>query len=288
MTDRLSDSFDNLASVTGLIGRFSDDMTLLQNRSFGGEWASNEDTLALLEIVLQGGATTRRIAETSGLYRRAVSRLIARLSHDDLIQVGPALADRRLVAVTLSPRGMQAAATYRADLDQFFRSSHALARAIVSGLGGQHLVSISETGPDPLLLLQRIVRAGVSLVDAMQERAGRKQLSGRQRAALVQISAADGVRPNKLSPSLGIGRSGVAYVVDQLCDKGLVTRLPGAVPDDKRAVLLHATPHGRDIAHLVEDAIRENRSALIQVFGDVADWRADVPVAQSASGSRAS
>lgn len=83
--------------------------------------------------------------------------------------------------------------------------------------------------------------------------------------------AAAVTRPIDLGGPLGVTRSGVAYVVDQLCAKGLIARHTGEVPGDRRAVVLTMTDPGRAEAAEVCASIAATRWQLGSVFAAVRD-----------------
>jgi DNA-binding MarR family transcriptional regulator len=90
---------------------------------------------------------------------------------------------------------------------------------------------------------------------------------------LVRIAAKGSVRQVELVPTLWFGRSGVAYVVDRLCEKGLVKRQRDCVAGDARGVLLTATPEGRAAAVSVAKAASSQRLRLGPLFAQVRDWQ---------------
>ncbi|NQX13280.1 MarR family transcriptional regulator [Microbacteriaceae bacterium VKM Ac-2855] len=263
----------DLNGVVEQIARIGAEMTGAIDRGFGGGWSENEEILALLEIILSGGTTTRRIAEVSGLNRRTVSRLVARLSADGLIAVGTSPADRRVITVRLSPVGIEAAERLRVEATDFIIASRSAAAGVVDELtpGRPHTLE-PDRSADPLQLLQRIARVGVLLVDRIEGRAGRAHLSGRQRTALIQIGGRPGIRPSTLHPALGLSPSGITYVVGQLSAVGLIRREPGAIPGDRRAIVLEVTPEGDECIRLIIAAIDAVRTPLAEVLCDVAAW----------------
>ncbi|WP_170285532.1 MarR family winged helix-turn-helix transcriptional regulator [Microbacterium rhizomatis] len=256
-----------------LLGQFSDAMTHVFDDAFGTRWAEIDDILAMAVIVGDHGATTRQLADTSGLGRRAISRMVARLCSEGLVATRPSGSDRRAVEVVLTDRGERRAAVLRDSIDDFFRESTEIAREISEGLRTTRTPHARAVSVDPIDLLQRVCEAGVSLVRAMPDAANQGQLAARQRAALVQIATQSVVRPNDLPPSLGVSRAGVAYIVDQLVAKGFVHRRRGAIPEDRRAVVLEATEEGVSAVYAVMDAIEHQRDMLSELFAEVALWR---------------
>ncbi len=262
-----------------LLGRFNDEMTRVFDDAFDTQWAEIEDILAIAVLVSDHGVTTRRLSEVSGLDRRAVSRMVDRLRSEDLVATRPSATDRRAVEVFLTGLGEQKATLLRTSIAEFFRGSSEIARAISEGMRSTHAPQVLAARADPIDLLRRVCEAGVSLVNFMPSAAIQGQLAARQRAALVQIATQGMVRPNDLSPALGVSRAGVAYIVDQLCTKGYVSRRRGAVPDDQRAVILEATAEGLQAVRDVMDGIEHQREPLSELFAEVALWHQPVVVA---------
>ena len=255
-----------------LLGRFNDDMTRVFDDSFGTQWAEIEEMLAIATVVTDRFVTTRRLADLTGLNRRAVTRMVARFRSEGLVMTRPSDADKRAVEVTLTEDGEQRADVLRTSIAEFFRGSTKIAREISDGLGRVGAPRAHAAPEQPMDLLRRVCAAGVSLVRFMPDAATRGQLAARQRAALVQIASLGGVRPNDLAAPLEVSRAGVAYIVDQLCAKGFVIRHRGTVPEDRRAVVLEVTAEGLHAVRAVMDGIQQQRDLLSDLFAEVARW----------------
>lgn len=254
------------------LGRFNDEMTAVIDDVFGTEWAEIEEMIAIVVLASRASVTTRSLAEVSGLDRRALSRLIVRLRSEGLVTTRPSKGDKRAVDVVLTDLGKRQAETLRSSITAFFHRSADIAREVIEGLNPTAAAPASATSADPLDLLRRVCEAGASLVRAMPHAATEGRLAARQRAALVQIASQGGARPHQLIPSLGVSRAGVAYIVDQLCAKGFVTRRRGAVHDDRRAVVLEVTEDGLGAVLAVIDAIENHREPLSELFAEIAEW----------------
>lgn len=253
----------DMIAVTVLLAQFSAGFTALVDRHFGSDWAENAEILALLSLRHGQPPTTRQIAELSGLNRRAVSRLGNRLHADGIVVIEPDPTDHRSVIVRTTDLGRARFASLTRDLDSYFDRSHQAATTICRLLG------VSPQAPpavDALDVLQHLATVGADLARSLQAAAGPTGLPGRQRVALVQIASHDAVRPTDLGESLLAGRSAVAYVVDQLCAKGLITRQRKVLAGDHRAVILTATPAGDRIVDAVYRSIRDNTPQLGSVF----------------------
>lgn len=69
---------------------------------------------------------------------------------------------------------------------------------------------------------------------------------------------------NDLAAQLHLDKSTASRVVDALERKGYVTRRPH--PDDRRALLLEATPAGRELEGKIHDSILAEERALLAGF----------------------
>ena len=262
-----------LLGVAGLLGRFSDDMTRIVDQHFGSDWAENDEIIALVSLTDVPPPTTRQLSERSGLHRRATSRLVSRLQADRLVFTRVAEVDRRAIQLTLTEAGRERMQALERAMDVFFDDSSRLASDVVSGLGdtSQPESALTFLRPGPLGLLEQTVSVGTELVGRLPVSAGRSRLTGRERAALVRIASDHLVRPLDLGHSLRVGRSGVSYLVDRLCAKGLVERQPGRVSGDRRAVVLNVTDIGQGLVDGVCAAIDDARPLLRPLFIAVRD-----------------
>lgn len=257
---------DDMIAATVLLARFSAGFTVLVDRHLGSDWAENGEILALVSLRHDEPPTTRQIAELSGLNRRAVSRLISRLQTDGLVVTEPSPTDHRAVIVRTTDLGRDRFTLLAQDLDSFFHRSHTTATEICELLEASPQ---DVPAADALDLLEHLATVGADLARSMTAAAGPTGLPGRQRVALVQIASHDAVRPTDLGESLMVGRSAIAYVVDLLCAKGLITRRRNALPGDHRAVVLTATPAGHRVVDAVYRSIRDNTPQLGAVFAAI-------------------
>jgi DNA-binding MarR family transcriptional regulator len=261
-----------LGHAVELLGRFNDDMTAVVDAVFGTQWAEIEEMIAIVVLVGESPVTTRRLSQISGLDRRAVSRLIARMGEEGSVRTRRSERDGRAREVVLTARGRTKARALRTAAEEFLRASAPIAREISDGVGPPEVPAAPAPSGDAIELLQRLCQAGAALVRFMPGEARRGMLAARQRAALVQIVGRSPVRPSDLSPSLDVSRAGAAYIVDQLCAKGYVVRRRGAVAEDRRAVVLEATPAGVQAVLSVMAGIERQRSSLAILFAEVAGW----------------
>lgn len=256
----------------GLLGQFNDELTRVVDSSFGTQWAEIEEMLAFASIATDPRMTTRRLAEITRMNRRTVSRMVARMRQAGLIVTRPSAADRRSVEIAFTADGDARLDTLRTAIVEFFVASRAIARQISEGLGSHAAPRAPVMPSPPLALLRRVCEAGLALVRAMPDSASEGQLAARQRAALVHIAMTGGGRPQDLAVALEVSRAAVAYIVDQLCANGFATRRRGAVPQDRRAVIVEATPAGMGAVQSVMNGIERQRETLADLFSEVAAW----------------
>lgn len=257
-----------LEIATDLLARFSAGFTALVDLHLGTDWADNREILALLSLRGLPTPTTREVAESSGCNRRAVNRLVHRLERDGIVVTRPGRADRRAVAVELTAVGRLRFERLAADLADYFVASRVLAADVVTHLGGPY-PEPDCVATDALSLLEELATVGKSLAAEPRRPFGTAVPSGRQLMALVQIAHREGVRPVDLTATLGASRTVVAYVLDQLVAKGLITRRPGPAGTDRRAVLLSATPAGQAAANVVYASIEARGPELCRVFAAI-------------------
>lgn len=78
---------------------------------------------------------------------------------------------------------------------------------------------------------------------------------------LSHLGAAEGQSQQALSKALGIHRSAIVAVVDDLEHRGLAERRPD--PSDRRAYALYLTPRGRDMLADLERMAAEHEAELL-------------------------
>ncbi|SMQ62075.1 Winged helix DNA-binding domain-containing protein [Plantibacter sp. VKM Ac-1784] len=260
------------ARAIELLGQFNDRLTRAVDEVFGTRWAEIEEIIALIVIARDSVITTRSLADISGLGRRAISRLIARLKEAGLVTTRSSDRDGRVVEVVLTGHGHEQAEALRTGALALLGDSRELARELGAILQTTGL-DAHPSAADPLDLLLDASTAGAKLVTYMPVAATQGRMAARQRAALVYIATHEGVRPGALSEPLEVSHAGAAYLIDQLCDKGFIRRHRNEVADDRRAVILRATPEGLSAVAAVAHGVREERVPLARVFLHIAAWR---------------
>lgn len=111
--------------------------------------------------------------------------------------------------------------------------------------------------PDAPDLPALVLRAATQLVDAIQRGVADRGFTDVRPAhgfAFARISAGD-TTASDLADHLGVTKQAAAQLVDQLVDRGYITREPD--PADARARLLRLTPHGWACTRAADDAARD-------------------------------
>ncbi|MBN9211584.1 MAG: hypothetical protein BGO45_07075 [Microbacterium sp. 71-36] len=261
---------DTRGRAIELLGRFNDELTRVIDAVYGTRWAEIEEMIALVVLASERVVCTRRLAEASGLGRRAISRLVLRLQDEGIVTTRPSEVDRRAVDVVLTEAGVRQADELRRAGETFLDGSEAIAREISRGLAVGDVPPAPSPRADALDLLRRVCESGARLVSYMPAAATRGRLAARQRAALVLVATLGSVRPAAVSDALEVSPAGAAYIIDQLCAKGFLTRVHGVVPDDRRAVVLQATSEGLRAVGAVAYGIEQESASLAALFAEVA------------------
>lgn len=258
------------ARAMQLLGQFNDQITRMIDGVFGTRWAEIEEILAMIVLSAERVVTSRRLADGSGLGRRAVSRLVLRLHADGVVGTRRSDRDARVIEIFLTEHGQAQADEIRSQVVGLFRHSRSLAEEISRGLGAATNVAVSPPSADALDLLRRVCEAGAALVHHMPAAAMQGRLAARQRAGLVLIaSTPGGVRLSVLASALEVTPAGGSYIADQLLAKGFVRRSRGALATDRRAVLLEVTEDGARAVAAVAEGIEIHSERLSALFSEI-------------------
>lgn len=261
-------------TVGFLLGQFSDALTAVVNDAFGGTWAENDEIIVLTELIQQTNPTVRDLASAASMPRHVLKYLVERLTHDGLVATDRSPVDRRVVTAALTDLGQARATMLRRAFASVLDDARPLAQSVVDMLdpaASEDRADPPAVVTDPIPLLGLAARTGQHLVGSIQKR-GLPRISGRQRAALLQVARSPWVRPSDIGAMQATSRQNAAYVVDQLVDAGLVVRRSGAIPTDRRAVILEVTPLGEEVIGAVERAAEDSREELHTLFTAIRDW----------------
>ena len=100
--------------------------------------------------------------------------------------------------------------------------------------------------------------------DDFRKTLGESGLTPRAFAVLTIIAQIPNVTQSEISRHLGIERSGLVAIVDDLEQQGLILRV--AVPDDRRVQALALTDKGARSHKLSAEAVRDHEERLLSAF----------------------
>ena len=107
-------------------------------------------------------------------------------------------------------------------------------------------------------------RAYIAFADDFKATEALDGISARLFAALCLIADFPNINQSELARKLGIERSGMVKLIDQLEDKGFIQRV--AVAGDRRAYALVATADGRLACSRYKQAVEQHEAKLLAGF----------------------
>lgn len=119
--------------------------------------------------------------------------------------------------------------------------------------------SSSDLGDQLFRITRRLRHAAASATEPLG-------LSPHQARALHVIGRADGARLSEIAERLRVAPRSTTEVVDALEAKELVARQPD--PNDRRAVLVELTPHGREVLNRATDLRSHIHATAFAVLTD--------------------
>lgn len=109
-----------------------------------------------------------------------------------------------------------------------------------------------------------LVQLGTHAHRRLAERLATFELHPRHFGMLSHLAASEGQSQQSLSIALGIHRSAVVALVDDLEQRGLVVRRRD--PSDRRAYTLYLTPRGRELLADLEHIAEEHEAELLSTL----------------------
>ncbi|MGI9500874.1 MAG: MarR family winged helix-turn-helix transcriptional regulator [Geminicoccaceae bacterium] len=122
----------------------------------------------------------------------------------------------------------------------------------------------TEVEPLDTLVGYNLKRAYMIFQDDFRKTLGDSGLTPRAFAVLTLIAQIPSVTQSAISRHLGIERSGLVAIVDDLEKRGLVLRV--AVPGERRVQALAITDNGKRAHKISDEAVRKHEERLLSVF----------------------
>jgi DNA-binding MarR family transcriptional regulator len=249
-----------------LVMRYSLELTDLIERAAGVGTAGNHELQVLTHLQVHGASRRQDLIALTGLSRTGAAQLIQRLERLGLVESHESHRDHRMVETELTPLGRRRVKRIEATIGEYFTSPNPLVKELLDLLtppGSSSSPTTKETMTS-LDALGRIVALGARSSRLIDSAVGLTET--RQRLTLATLAAWGETRPGQLSEELGLTSGGTTYLVDQLESAGLVERLYGTVPEDRRAVVIRLTPSGQAASERFSDVVFEHADALAEVL----------------------
>jgi DNA-binding MarR family transcriptional regulator len=242
--------------------RYSMDLSNLIDRVAGVGTSGNNEAQVLLALYRLGSCSRQDLIELSGMSRSGVAQLLERLSRPGLVENYTDPRDHRMVASRLTSSGRRRVDKLIDEVDRYFHEPNPVVTELLDLLPPAG--PFPTTSTTPLDSLERVADLGVRMSGPLGAVIGLSDL--RQRLALAALADWGEARPSQLVTELGLTSGGATYLVDGLESAGLVERLYGTVPCDRRAVVVRLSPAGQVAAERFADVTFEHADALVEVL----------------------
>jgi DNA-binding MarR family transcriptional regulator len=197
----------------------------------------------------------------TGMSRSGVGQVIDRLALIRLIESSQSPDDRRVVLTTLTTAGRNRVIKLEAGFGDYFGTPNPLVDELLDILAPSS--RITRQGPgSPLDTIARLSGLGARLSERISSEVGITET--RERLAVATLAEHGDTRPGELADVLRLTSGGTTYLVDQLVADGLAERLYGAMPSDRRAVLIRLTPSGLAASERFADVICEHAGEIVE------------------------
>lgn len=219
-----------------------------------GEAYAHNGTIAVLAcLAVEGPQRPQRLLEIVGGTSGGLSKLIDRLEADGVVARADATddPDGRAVLVELTPRGRRVQRTLRSIMFAHLREAEGPIKQLLSTLDELEAVAgdLPPAGP-PSHRESRVqlalARVGVLLNEAISSAPGELEPGDANAALCLCVLDQHGPsRPRLFADLLTLTTGGVSKLLDRLESAHLIQRRYGALPGDRRAVVVALTGRGR-------------------------------------------
>lgn len=264
---RLSDEDAARLRALVILQRYSLGLDRVADQALGNRGTDNLDLQILLTIDALDDGGPSDVVSVLGLPRSTVSRGLARLLEEGLIERTTHALDRRRAALHLTERGRRGVERFDRSLTDYFVEGEPLVKEVMHLLGRRPERTIDGRRPVAVRqVAERQAAAGAGYV--LDVRRGMMPFGvgdAVERYALA-ILAQRVARPSNLADELELSPAGVTSLLDRLEGLGLVLRESRVLDSDRRAVLVRLTPRGRRAARTVLETFRVHQDALLDAL----------------------
>lgn len=249
-----------------LVMRYSSELTNLMERAAGVGTSGNHEIQVLTHLYGAGPCSRRELIVLTGMSRSGVGHLVERLAALGLVENYMEPRDHRLVVTKLTRSGRRRVDRMTTAFGDYFGSPNALVEELVELLRppASFHHPVRALSPNPLDTVARVADLGARLTRQIDAEIGISDT--RQCHALATLADRGDTRPRELADLLELTSGGTTYLVDQLESHGVVERRYGAVPNDRRAVLISLTSCGWAASELFTEVVFEHADELAEVL----------------------
>lgn len=247
-----------------LLMRYSMELNEAVER-IAGETSGNNEIRVLAHLFVSGPSGRHAVTALTGLSRSGVTQLLERLDQVGLVESARGELDHRTVISALTPLGRVRVRMLEEEFGDYFSSPNPLIKELLD------LLQPTGSSPGPatpampaLAKLDRLGDVGARLTRQFHTDVG--LADPRQLLALATLADWGDARPGQLAEVLGLTSGSTTYLVDQLESAGIVERLYGIVPTDRRAVEIRLTASGLAASERLADALFEHADEFAGVL----------------------
>lgn len=243
------------------------------DREVGTGYSSNAMVGTLGALAHGDALRPRDLEPIIGVSSATVSRILDQLENRGDIErhTGQSAGDRRATMIRLTERGRD---IERRVADAWSSCPEEIAtpmKATIDELDG--VVDSNERAPTPTLTADQLCtalgRLGILLVDILTSSLDQIETNGALVLCLLHQDEGR-IRPVAISTRLGLSSGATSKLLDRLESSGLVERVYGSIPQDRRGAEVVLTRRGRDRLELIAERIDEYSSELLHAFRGLA------------------
>jgi DNA-binding MarR family transcriptional regulator len=255
-----------------LTQEFGATCTVEVQRRFDPLYSSNSSVAVLTTLALDGPQRPSQLQPHTGLTSAGLAHLVDRLVSAEVVSRsgGGLVHDQRAVLVELTPLGRRREAAVVKAIFAGAREARPTIKELVSTL--EQAGARSSAGTADLLPARRpasraaraMAQIGITLIRALQLPEPYNEATDQTAAlALSAVHLTGSCRPGHLADVLAITTGGVTRLLDRLESNGFVERSLGAVPEDRRSVIVSITPAGLEQLDLVLEQVSGHLDGLL-------------------------
>jgi DNA-binding MarR family transcriptional regulator len=252
--------------VVVLLMRYSLELTREIERAAGVGTSGNHEVQVLTHLRAHGPSRRGELIALTGLSRSAVAQLLDRLHQLGLVESHRDARDHRSVTSRLTRSGRSRVGRMERMFAEYFASPNPLVKELLDLLAAPASRSSLTTrnATASIDAVGRLGAVGARISSRLDAAIGLTET--RQRLALAALGDWGEARPGQLVAELGLTSGGTTYLVDQLESAGIVERLYGTVPTDRRAVVIRLTPSGQSASERFTNIVFEHADELVEAL----------------------